>query len=413
MNSEFDLTELGNICEFQAGSVFKKNLQGISSGDHPFIKVSDMNRPGNETYISRAENWISEAVREEIRAKLHNVGAIVFAKIGVALTFNRRRVLTRPTLIDNNMLSAQAKNGNCNRYIYYLLSKIDFNLYSKGSALPYLNISDLAKIKVVVPPLGQQKTIASVLGTLDDKIDNNRKMNETLEEMARVIFKSWFIDFDPVHEKATGRSPAHMGEEIAALFPSSFSEDGLPAGWINKTLGDVCNITSGKRPPIKKTSPDNDSKIPVYGGNGIAWYTNEVLFKPPFIITGRVGTLGTVYRVYEKCWVSDNALCCFPNNKDALELIYFVMKEIDYQSLNSGSTQPLLTQTRLKSQKIITPTKEVVAAFHQKTEILFNKILDNDKKNKTLTELRETLQPKLMSGEINVKDAEREVEAVI
>lgn len=177
-------------------------------------------------------------------------------------------------------------------------------------------------------------------------------------------------------------------------------------------LGDVCTITSGKRPPTKMTSPDSENNISVYGGNGIAWYTNKVLFEPPFIITGRVGTLGTVYRVYEKCWVSDNALCCFPNNKGALELIYFAMKEIDYQLLNSGSTQPLLTQTTLKNQNIIAPSKMVASAFHQNTQILFKKVLVNDEENKTLAELRDTLLPKLMSGKIRLWDAEKLVETM-
>ena len=137
------------------------------------------------------------------------------------------------------------------------------------------------------------------------------------------------------------------------------------------------------------------------------------MFEQPFIITGRVGTLGTVYRVYEKCWVSDNALCCFPNFEEAFELVYFAMKEVDYQALNSGSTQPLLTQTTLKNQSIIAPSEAVVAAFHQSIKVLFKKILANNEENQTLAELRDTLLPKLMSGEIRVSDAEREVEAAV
>ena len=302
-------------------------------------------------------------------------------------------------------------------FLYYVASNKTFvdytDLTSKGAKMPRGDKDAIAKFPLKLPQISDQKAIASVLGTLDDKIENNRRMNETLEEMARTIFKSWFVDFDPVHAKAAGNVPAHMDADTAALFPSSFGDDGLPEGWDNKTLGDVCKITSGKRPPTKMTAPDNENNISVYGGNGVAWYTNKVLFEPPFIITGRVGTLGTVYRVYEKCWVSDNALCCFPSNKDALELIYFAMKEIDYQSLNSGSTQPLLTQTTLKSQNIIAPSKEVALAFHQNMEILFKKVLANDEENQTLADLRDTLLPKLMSGEIRVADAEHEVEAAL
>ena len=303
------------------------------------------------------------------------------------------------------------------RSLYYLVSNKEFvdftDRTSKGAKMPRGDKDAIVKYPLHLPSVDEQKSIASVLGALDDKIENNRRMNETLEEMARAIFKSWFVDFDPVHAKAAGNAPAHMDAETAALFPSSFGDDGLPVGWIRKTLGEVCTIKSGKRPPTKLTSPNNENDISVYGGNGIAWYTNEILFEQPFIITGRVGTLGTVYRVYEKCWVSDNALCCFPNFEEAFELVYFAMKEVDYQALNSGSTQPLLTQTTLKNQSIIAPSEAVVAAFHQSIKVLFKKILANNEENQTLAELRDTLLPKLMSGEIRVSDAEREVEAAV
>jgi len=299
------------------------------------------------------------------------------------------------------------------KYLSYALKVTDVSGYLTGSTMPKLTQGNMNQIRLELPEILEQERIVNVLGALDDKIENNRRMNETLEEMARAIFKSWFVDFDPVHAKAAGAVPAHMDADTAALFPSSFGDDGLPEGWIRKTLGEVCTIKSGKRPPTKLTSPNNENNISVYGGNGIAWYTNEILFEQPFIITGRVGTLGTVYRVYEKCWVSDNALCCFPNFEEAFELVYFAMKEVDYQALNSGSTQPLLTQTTLKNQSIIAPSEAGVLAFHQRIKVLFKKILANNEENQTLAELRDTLLPKLMSGEIRVADAESEVEAAV
>ena len=90
--------------------------------------------------------------------------------------------------------------------------------------------------KFPCPSINEQKSIASVLGVLDDKIENNRRMNETLEEMARAIFKSWFVDFDPVHAKVAGNAPVHMDAETAALFPNSFADDGLPIGWTKKII---------------------------------------------------------------------------------------------------------------------------------------------------------------------------------
>ena len=143
---------LGDICSFTAGSAFKSEYQGNTEGDFPFIKVSDMNLAGNEVFIQAANNYISKAQQAELRAKLHPLGATVFAKIGVALISNRRRLLTTPTLVDNNMMSASPIEGRTWQYcLYSLLCTLDFNTVVSGTALPYLNVSDLKKIPIVRP----------------------------------------------------------------------------------------------------------------------------------------------------------------------------------------------------------------------------------------------------------------------
>ncbi len=144
---------LGDVCSFTAGSAFKLEHQGSTEGDYPFIKVSDMNLAGNEVFIQSANNYVSKAQQSEMRAKLHPLGATVFAKIGVALISNRRRLLTTPTIIDNNLMSASPAEGKSGAYfLYSMLSTIDFNTVVSGTALPYLNVSDLKKIPIVRPP---------------------------------------------------------------------------------------------------------------------------------------------------------------------------------------------------------------------------------------------------------------------
>lgn len=144
---------LGDICTFTAGSAFKLAHQGSTEGDYPFIKVSDMNLKGNEIFIQSANNYVSKAQQSEMKAKLHPLGATVFAKIGVALISNRRRLLTTPTIIDNNLMSASPVEGKSGRYILYsMLSTLDFNTLVSGTALPYINVSDLKKISIVRPP---------------------------------------------------------------------------------------------------------------------------------------------------------------------------------------------------------------------------------------------------------------------
>ncbi|MDV3435662.1 restriction endonuclease subunit S [Stenotrophomonas sp. C2852] len=143
---------LGDVCSFTAGSAFKPEYQGSTEGDYPFIKVSDMNLAGNEVFIQSANNYVSKAQQSEMKAKLHPIGATVFAKIGVALISNRRRLLTAPTIIDNNLMSASPVDGKSGVYfLYSMLSAIDFNTLVSGTALPYLNVSDLKKIPIVRP----------------------------------------------------------------------------------------------------------------------------------------------------------------------------------------------------------------------------------------------------------------------
>ncbi|MFO1346418.1 MAG: restriction endonuclease subunit S [Rhodocyclaceae bacterium] len=144
---------LGDICGFTAGSAFKPEHQGSTEGEFPFIKVSDMNLAGNEVFIQSANNYVSKSQQSEMKAKLHPSGATVFAKIGVALISNRRRLLTTPTIIDNNLMSASPVEGKSGQYfLYSLLSTLDFNTLVSGTALPYINVSDLKKIPIVRPP---------------------------------------------------------------------------------------------------------------------------------------------------------------------------------------------------------------------------------------------------------------------
>jgi Type I restriction modification DNA specificity domain. len=144
VGSEWAEKTLGDLCSFLAGSAFPKKYQGDINGEYPFIKVSDMNLAGNERYINNSNNWITETIRAKMRAKLHPKGGIAFAKIGVALTYNRRRILTQPTIVDNNMMSAIPETDVVHPiFFYYLLTTIDFNDVVCGTSLPYLRVDDL------------------------------------------------------------------------------------------------------------------------------------------------------------------------------------------------------------------------------------------------------------------------------
>ena len=158
--------------------------------------------------------------------------------------------------------------GNDPRFAYYFLKALDFSRYNSGSAQPSLNRNFIYPIAVRIPPLSEQKAIAAGLGALDDKIELNGRMNATLEAMARALFQSWFVDFDPVRAKLDGRCPIGIDRSIAALFPSDLQASSLgpiPKGWTVGTVGEGFNLTMGQSPP-GETYNENANGLPFYQG---------------------------------------------------------------------------------------------------------------------------------------------------
>jgi type I restriction enzyme S subunit len=154
------------------------------------------------------------------------------------------------------------------RFLSYVLSQTDISGYLTGSTMPKLTQGNLNRLPVIAPPLAEQKAIAAVLGALDDKIELNRRMNATLEAMARALFQSWFVDFDPVRAKQEGRKPTGMDDATAALFPDSFKHEAdgaVPKGWNLGMVKDVFDLTMGQSPP-GDTYNENGNGIPFYQG---------------------------------------------------------------------------------------------------------------------------------------------------
>ena len=164
---------------------------------------------------------------------------------------------------------------------------------------------------------------------------------------------------------------------------SNILEKILQTSWQEVKLGDICEVTTGKRPPYKQDMETSEYTIPVYGGNGIAWYTKEILIDYPVILTGRVGTIGTIYKVEKPCWVSDNALILKPIDVD-FDYIYYTLNLIDFTILNRGSTQPLITQTDVKNLTITIPPLEVQKKIAGVLSALDDKIELNNKINQNL-----------------------------
>jgi type I restriction enzyme S subunit len=235
-------------------------------------------------------------------------------------------------------------------------------------------------------------------------------MNETLEAMARAIFKSWFVDFDPVRAKMSGELPESicrrlcLTSDLLDLFPDRFidSEVGeVPEGWKIASIEDFAEVRSGKRPEERHNCWSDKAQVPLWGGNGPMGFVPRPLYSQPILLTGRVGTLGSVFRIYSPCWPSDNTLVLEPKNQGNYEFLFFRLCEIDFRSLNRGSTQPLLTQTDLKAQSCVLPSSYIMEFFRYVIRDKFSFIESAIQNSKLLETIRDTLLPKLLSGELS------------
>ena len=299
------------------------------------------------------------------------------------------------------------------KYLAYALQATDISGYLTGSTMPKLTKGNMNQIRLRLPEIHEQNRIVEILSVIDEKIENNQRMNETLEEMGRAIFKSWFIDFDPVHAKAAGKAPMNMNAETAALFPNSFSDEGLPIGWSVKTLGDLILPKRGKTITKSKTKYGT---IPVVaGGLEPAYYHNEANVESPVITISASGANAGFTRLYyENIWASD----CSYISKQQTDTIYFwfVFLETNQRKIyhmQQGAAQPHIYPSDLMRLELAVPNNKLIQHFENLVTPYFQKISIAQKESKTLTELRDTLLPKLMSGEIRVKDAEREVETAV
>lgn len=294
--------------------------------------------------------------------------------------------------------------GNDPRFCYYWLKTLDLASYNSGSAQPSLNRNYIYEMPVRIPSdNAEQKVIAHILGTLDDKIQLNRRMNETLEAMARAIFKSWFVDFDPVRAKAEGRDPG-LPKHIANLFPDRFQDSELgeiPAGWEAATLESLASIEGGKQLPTEECNPHGT--FPVYGANGIMGFAERATHNGLVIAFGRVGAYcGSVHWTYGGAWINNNASSIVPRHWP--EYVLQVMLTADFEGMRTGSAQPFIPNSSLASMLVIRPSEEVLDRFCSTVAPVRLREQSTAAESRALAALRDTLLPKLMSGALPVPD---------
>jgi type I restriction enzyme, S subunit len=325
----------------------------------------------------------------------------------------------------NTTLFVRDFKGNQPRFVHYFLRGFAVVHLNVGSAHPTLNRNHLHPLSVRWPSLPEQKAIAHVLGTLDDKIELNRRMNETLEEMARAIFKSWFVDFDPVKAKMDGRKPCGMDDETAALFPDSFEDSAIgriPRGWAARVVTDVIDVNP--RRPLRKgdVAPYVEMKhMPERGHRPSSWPCREFRSGTRFTngdtlvarITPCLENGKTAYVDFlddgSIAWGSTEYIVLRPRQPLTPMYAYFLARSPDFRAymianMTGSSGRQRVPASCLESYTVAPPPAGVTTKFDGTVAPMIRRVAANHDENVTLAGLRDALLPKLISGELDVRE---------
>lgn len=380
----------------------------------PVIRGSNLSQDVGTRLIDDGLAFLTAEKAKEFSRSLARRGDLVFTCWGtidqVGLIDERSRY---PEYVVSNKQMKLTPNPQevSSLFLYYLFASplMRANILNQGigSSVPGFNLGQLRSIALTLPPLPEQRAIAHILGTLDDKIELNRRMNETLEAMARALFQSWFVDFDPVRAKAEGRAPG-LPKPIADLFPDSFQDSELgqiPKGWAVGTLGEVASINYGSNLPQTEMK---ESGIPVYGAAGVVGYYSEAMFEEPIVlVTSRGSNSGTVHETDGPAFVTNNSFAVVPIARGiGRHFLRLSLLQADIHSRVTGSAQPQLTIANFSSLLMLLPGRSILEQFNRLADSLWEKWRICRMESCTLAALRDALLPKLISGDLRVKDNE-------
>jgi len=318
-------------------------------------------------------------------------------------------------------------------YLYWLLRSYDTHSLRTGSAQPQITIADLERYEIEAhESLQDQKAIAHILGTLDDKIELNQKMNQTLEEIAKAVFKSWFVDFDPVRAKAEGR-PTGLPPEISDLFPDELVDSEIgetPKGWVLKPIYDLADFINGAA--YKKFEPNKESLgLPIIKiaelKSGVSEQTGfstvemgeKYLIRQKDILFSWSGNPDTSIDTFVwqrgDAWLNQHIFKVIPTDDVPRSFLLQLLrskKPVFTEIARNKQTTGLghVTVKDLKEMQIALPELQSFNPALQTLEAIHERVFLCEQENLILSELRDTLLPKLISGELGIPDAEKFLE---
>ena len=402
------------------GKTPKKTSSGIPLITAKVVKSGRIDPPNEFIAVNDFESWMRRGMPEA-----GDVLVTTEAPLGEVAQLGPERVALAQRLI-----GLRGKKGVLdNSFLKYLMQSADVQsqLRARATGTTVLGIkqSELRKVLLKFPPLDEQRAIAHILGTLDDKIELNRRMNETLESIARALFQSWFVDFDPVRAKAEGRDTG-LPKHIADLFPDSFEESELgeiPKGWAVGSVDDEFDLTMGQSPP-GETYNEVGEGLPFYQGRadfGVRFPTRRVYCTAPTRLAAAGDTLvsvrapvGDINMATERCAIG-RGVAAVRHKTGSRSYSYQFMRSIDDVFARfeaEGTVFGSIGKKDFHAIPCAAPSRGLVAALEGCLSSIDDRIEVNERESRALTTLRDTLLPKLISGELRIKDAEQFVGAV-
>ncbi|MCG0999070.1 restriction endonuclease subunit S [Acetobacter persici] len=394
---------------------------GIDSLDHGRLNLSSTRHVTNEDFKKWTKRIKPEA-GDIVFSYETRLGEVAIIPEGLVCCLGRRMALIRT---DRSVLNEKF-------FLYYFMSpqfqeQIRKNTIN-GATVDRIPLKDFPSFKLELPPLDEQHTIASILGSLDDKIDLNRRTNETLEAMARALFRDWFVDFGPTRAKMAGEAP-YLAPELWELFPDRLNDEGKPEGWKIGELHELTiNICNGGTPKRTKSSYWENGDIPwLTSGEVRKQYisetenhiTNEGLenSSAKWIPAGSIvialygATAGEVGLTATKMTTNQAISSLIPKGiGKSYIFLHMLHSKVNLANKATGSAQQNLSKNLIETFETLIPSEKILYEFENKTSLLFDRIIKNLDESHILAQLRDLLLPKLMSGEISIRDAEKMVE---
>lgn len=365
---------LDQVIDLIGGGTPKTGVDEYWNGDIPWLSVVDFNN--DSRWVFDAEKKITELGLKNSSTKLLEKGDIIISARG---TVGALAQLAKPMTFNQSCYGIRAKENIDQDFIFYLLKFSIPSLVKNvhGAVFDTLTRESFSHVEVRIPEsLDEQKEIAVILGSLDDKIELLRRENKTLENMAQTLFKEWFVEF---------RFPGYEKVKV---------EGGVPEGWKVGKLGDVCRINYGKNLPTDKLLK---SGYPVFGGNGLIGFYDKYIYEDQKVLVSCRGEASGKINISDPCsFVTNNSLVLDQDEKQiSFEYLKYMSFFTSYYDYVTGSAQPQITIDSLQICPILVPGKKVIDLFSNSVKSIQEKILGNTKEIQTLSRLRDELLGKI------------------